>query len=340
MIWFFSKVIPGERIWHNMKMRTIVHKKIDRMLQWTVLACFALTGIMIILSPYIWTYLDDTVRSMFYLKAGTEPPHPTYYIIPLIVLSAGLTPLIWPSIFVMDKEGDIIKRDQQYPAFIRSLGGSVGARSRSYALPLKKLRIHDFGPLKKNIDDLYKRLTVRIKTERAWEYFAAETLSELISKFNEMYVEGSKTGDTKKISNLISDNFVRLNGLRELKYESGSTYLWMLYGLTVSMSFLMFFGLYIVEEFTLLFRDLQMPREGAEQSGLFFFQFNESLASIPVLWLTCCIVLVLHCAFSALMVKTITGSHKVTAGLHFVGMMWASTITAIVVMYLAQALMA
>ena len=336
MLYLLDSIVPGERIWHSMKMKTLVQKRIDRKLQYAIVMCFIVTGIMIAIWPNINMLLDQGMRSALGLNSNQDLPHATYYVIPLLVLSVGVTPLLWPGLYVMDQEDTIIRRDAQYPAFIRSLGGSVGSASKSFTLPLKKLRMHDFGPLKKNIDDLYRRLSVRIKTERAWEYFAAETQSELISKFNEMYVEGSKTGDTKKISKIISDNFTRLNGLRELKYESGSTFLWMLYGITISMSFLMFFGIYIVEQFMLLFKDLNLPSEAAGNTGLYFFSFTPSMANIPVLWTVCWVVLAVHCALSSLLVKYITGGHKVSAGVHFVGMLWASTITAMVVMYAAQ----
>ena len=336
MIFLLDAIVPGERIWHSMKMRTLVQKKIDRKFQYAIVMCFIVTGIMIAIWPNINMLLDQGMKTAVGIPSGQELPHATYYVIPLLVLSVGLTPLVWPGLFVMDQESNIIRRDAQYPAFIRSLGGSVGSASKSFTLPLKKLRMHDFGPLKKNVDDLYRRLSTRIKTERAWEYFAAETQSELISKFNEMYVEGSKTGDTKKISKIISNNFIRINGLRELKYESGSTFLWMVYGVTISMSFLMFFGLYIVEQFMLLFKDLNLPSEAAGSTGLYFFSFNPNLANIPVLWTTCWVVIAVHCGLSAIMVKYITGGHKISSGVHFVGMLWASTITAMVVMYAAQ----
>jgi flagellar protein FlaJ len=333
IMYILSEVIPGERIWHNMKMRTDVEKRISRRLQIAIVGCLILTGIMIALWPYLHYGLDQSVRAAVGLPAGAEVPQQTYYIIPLIIFSVGMMPLLYPSGYVMGEEADIKRRDAQYPAFIRSLGGAVGARSKSISLPLKKLRQHDFGPLKKNVDDLYKRLSIRIKNDRAWEYFAAESQSELISKFNEMYVEGARTGDTKKISKIISDNFIRITGLREMKYESGSTFLWMLYGLTLSMSFLMFFGLYIVEQFAGLFRDINLPKE-AGMEPVFYFQ--EALVNIPVLWIVMWVVLVIHCALASLMVKTITGGHRVAAGIHFVGMLWTATITGLTVMYAAQ----
>jgi flagellar protein FlaJ len=333
IMYILGEVVPGERIWHNMKMRTQVEKEISRNFQIAVVASLALTGIMIALWPQINYGLEQIVRRSLDIPAGGEVPQNTVYVIPLIILSVGMIPLLWPSGKVMGEEAKIKKRDAQYPAFIRSLGGAVGARSKSITLPLKKLRQHDFGPLRKNVDDLYKRLSIRIKSERAWEYFAAETQSELISKFNEMYVEGARTGDTKKISKIISDNFIRILGLREMKYESGSTFLWMLYGLTLSMSFLMYFGLYIVEQFANLFRDISLP-ENSGMEPLFFFK--EALVNIPVLWVVMWVALVIHCALAALMVKTITGGHRMAAGAHFVGMLWTGTVTSVLVMFAAQ----
>jgi len=335
IMYILSEVVPGERIWHNMKMRTQIEKEISRKFQVAVVACLVLTGIMIALWPQMNYGLEQLVRRSLDIPAGGEVPQHTFYVIPLIILSIGVIPLLWPSGKVMGVEAKIKRRDAQYPAFIRSLGGSVAARSKNITLPLKKLRQHDFGPLRKNVDDLYKRLSIRIKSERAWEYFAAETQSELISKFNEMYVEGARTGDTKKISKIISDNFIRILGLREMKYESGSTFLWMLYGLTLSMGFLMFFGLYIVDQFANLFRDINLP-ESSGMEPLFFFK--EGIVNIPVLWVVMWVTLVIHCALAALMVKTITGGHRMAAGAHFVGMLWTGTITAILVMFAAQLL--
>jgi flagellar protein FlaJ len=107
----------------------------------------------------------------------------------------------------------------------------------------------------------------------------------------------------------------------------------MLYGMTASMTFLMFFGLYVVEQFANLFQEVTMPEESAMEP-LYFFQ--EALVHIPVLWTVMWVVLVIHCLISALMVKSITGGHRIGAGVHFVGMMWTATITAVIVMYAAQ----
>lgn len=333
IMYILEAVIPGERIWHNMEMRTEVHRNSNRYLQYSIVMCFALTGIMIMLWGQVHYLLDELVRGSLSLPAGAETPHSTYYIIPLIILSVGMIPLLHPSTYVMAHESEIKRRDSQYPAFIRSLGGSVGARSKSITLPLKKLRHHDFGPLRKNVDDLYKRLSIRIRSERAWEYFGAETLSELISKFNEMYVEGAKTGDTKKISKIISDNFIRINGLREIKYESGTTFLWMLYGLTIVITYLLFFGIYIVEQFASLFKEMFVPQEMSP-----VFNVTEGLTNIPILWHTSWMAIVGHCALSAIMVKTVTGGHRMGAGIHFVGMLWTATITSIFIMLSAQLL--
>ncbi|NIP34118.1 MAG: type II secretion protein F, partial [Thermoplasmata archaeon] len=55
----------------------------------------------------------------------------------------------------------------------------------------KKLSYHDFGPLTDDIQSLYKRVAMRIDRQRAWQLFGAETNSELISKFSEMFSEGT-----------------------------------------------------------------------------------------------------------------------------------------------------
>jgi flagellar protein FlaJ len=350
MVYLIWAIVPGERIWHNMEMKTKIHKEIDRKIKWGLIFCgLAFVFMLAVYNPMeylfdVWIKSSVGYSAQKIFEKGVAPPQPTYYVLPLLILSVTFIPMLWAARFVNKNESMIKDKDKQYPPFIRSLGAAVGARSKSFLLPLKKLRLHDFGPLTQNIDDLYKRLATRIKTERAWEYFAAESLSELVSKFNEMYVEGTRMGgDTKAISRIISDNFIKMDALRELKYESTSTFTFMLYGLTMSMSFLLFFGLYLIKHFYDLLSQLWMPESAVGPEALDAMRalnwFKEDLVDFNFLVGMTTIMVVYHCGVSAMMTRVISGGNFVGASRDFVGLLWSATITAIAVMFSAQFLL-
>ena len=72
----------------------------------------------------------------------------------------------------------VLRRDETYPDFIRALGVSTAqARSAEPSATIKALRGIDFGMLDNSIDRLEKRLSTRIDSDRAWDYFNADTNS-------------------------------------------------------------------------------------------------------------------------------------------------------------------
>ena len=95
----------------------------------------------------------------------------------LILLAIPLTPMLIPSTLVQREESKVLRRDEAYPDFIRALGGTAQARSAEPSATIKALRGIDFGMLDASIDRLEKRLSTRIDSERAWDYFAADTNS-------------------------------------------------------------------------------------------------------------------------------------------------------------------
>ncbi|RJU86293.1 MAG: hypothetical protein DWC02_04815, partial [Candidatus Poseidoniales archaeon] len=99
----------------------------------------------------------------------------------LILLAVPLTPLLIPSILVQREEKNVLRRDEAYPDFIRALGGTAQARSAEPSATIRALRGIDFGTLDQSIDRLEKRLSTRIDSERAWDYFAADTNSAVIA---------------------------------------------------------------------------------------------------------------------------------------------------------------
>ena len=120
-------------------------------------------------------------------------------------------PVLFPGILIMREERKIEKRDNLYGAFIRSLGRSSEVSGTTMVEGVRKLAMHKFGPLTPMITNLSRRLAMHINVAESWRHFAAETSSNLIDKFGEMYVlciqNGSKPEET---SIFISNNMFKV----------------------------------------------------------------------------------------------------------------------------------
>ena len=153
----------------------------------------------------------------------------------LILLALPLTPLLVPSILVQREESKVLRRDEAYPDFIRALGGTAQARSAEPSATIRALRGIDFGMLDESIDRLEKRLSTRIDSERAWDYFAADTNSAVISRYNRIYIEGSQSsGEPAETADMVSRSVTNLLSLRRRRSLSASTMWGVAFGLLIS----------------------------------------------------------------------------------------------------------
>jgi len=247
-----------------------------------------------------------------------------------------LTPWVILGHYVNKEEDKIKRRDDNFAAFLRSLGAAVAATSKDITVPLGKLRRHDFGPLTKNVDDLYKRLALRIDRPKAWEYFSAETLSELISKFTEMYVEGIKAGGSpKKVSSIISENFLKIVGLRRMKYDSASTLTGILYGLAFAISFVLYMTLMILENFDRLAQNvaISLRETGGTVAPINNIMIlNAGAFNFDLLGGAMLFMVLVHALVSAVTTRMISGGHRGGAAWHFVLLTWTSVAIAVATM--------
>ena len=153
----------------------------------------------------------------------------------LLLLAIPLTPLMIPSTLVQREEKKVLRRDEAYPDFVRALGGTAQARSAEPSATVRALRGIDFGTLDSSIDRLEKRLSTRIDSERAWDYFAADTNSAVISRYNRIYIEGSQSsGEPAATADMVSKSITNLLSLRRRRSLSASTMWGVALGLLIS----------------------------------------------------------------------------------------------------------
>lgn len=153
----------------------------------------------------------------------------------LLFIAVPLSPLLIPSLMIRREENQIQRRDQTYPDFIRALGGTAQARSSEPSATIKALRGIDFGMLDNSIDRLEKRLSTRIDSDRAWDYFTADTNSAVISRYTRIYIEGSQSsGQPAATAEMVSRSVGNLLSLRNRRSLSANTMWGVALGLLIS----------------------------------------------------------------------------------------------------------
>jgi len=153
----------------------------------------------------------------------------------LLFIALPFSPLLIPAFMVRREENQIQRRDDTYPDFIRALGGTAQARSAEPSATIKALRGIDFGMLDNSIDRLEKRLSTRIDSDRAWDYFTADTNSAVISRYTRIYIEGSQSsGQPAETAEMVSRSVGNLLSLRNRRALSANTMWGVALGLLIS----------------------------------------------------------------------------------------------------------
>jgi flagellar protein FlaJ len=308
-------IIPSEHVWHTSGIKVKRDYILRDRLFWGIIFCAIILPI-VLLVPF--PYLKDAPM--------------------LLKLAIGFTPLLYPGLSVNVEEGIIKRRDENYSAFIRSLGTSAAGMGKETTMALEKMRWYAFGPLTRNISDLYKRLSLRIDKLKAWKRFGAETGSDLILKFNDLYVEGSRVGgNTKTISQIISANFVKILNLRKKKYQKAEATTYLYYGVTAGITVTLFVSYVIVILMVNLAQSSGIGTIGSQIPNLPFLMISPDIPGMVEIIAT--LVIAIHLAFSAYMTRALGSGHPWGSLTHFAGMMWLTGATATATVLAARGLL-
>jgi len=248
-------------------------------------------------------------------------PRPIYMAVPV-------TPLAIPGVVFRVQEQRIKSRDDEFPSFIRALGASETAKQSTTTAVLKTLRKKDFGPLTEDVDDLFKRLNMRLEPDRAWQYFTANTRSYLIQKFSEMYLVGRQMGgEPKQLGELISKNMNHVNQLRQQREQATVTMIGLLYGITAASSFAFFIGFKIVD----ILAGMSLDLTASSQMNVGKLIHTE-VYDLPFIQFLLLGVVMINAVLSSLIIRTVDGGHKANALLHFVMLTWIGCVVAVLTM--------
>lgn len=297
-VYFIKAKAPTDPIWHSSKLETGLTRAIRRGLPVSLVAAVAATVLALVF-------------------AGERLPLP-------ILLAIGLTPLAYTGFVVGREEEKVKRRDDNFAAFIRSLGASTSARGGQVTETLRHLQTHDFGPLTPDIRQLYARLNLRVDDEKAWDYFAADCGSNLIEKFTKMFVEGVKAGGkADAIGRIISDNFVFIITLRKARYQAASNFKGLLYGLVAGMAFSLYVGIGIVSMLKRIFTEVQLPPDTPFAS---FLNFSMDIALVSFMII---VLLLAHSMASGMMLHIADGGNYFRTYFDLPLMFWIAAIVSV-----------
>jgi flagellar protein FlaJ len=292
--------LPRDLMWHNLKIRPEADDRIVRALIISILGGFMCA---IIVSRF-----------------GITDPK--------IILAIAVTPMFYPGYIINREESLLTRCDGSYDAFMRSVGSAAESVGGSTEDALKHLRRHDFGALTDLVDRLYKRLITRIDKVNSWIFFSAESRSNLIAKFTEMYIKAIMVGGKPtQVSRIISDNFTRMQGLRKHRYQMAANMVGVMYGLAVAIAFTLYLTLHIM----MLMNDATsgLDMEGI-QSGEIPIPIMFQTYNVPLMQMMVLGVIIIHAVTSAYLIKVVKGSHKFSFVFHLAGMTWTSLIVALI----------
>ncbi len=260
----------------------------------------------------------------------------------LVKLAVSSTPLLIVGFLGERIEKLIMERDRAYPAFVRSLGSTLYAQGTSVPNAVKSLLVHDLGPLNKLIQNLYKRLALRIDANKAWQYFSGESGSNLITQFNNIFYESLYLGgDPIKISEVVSKNFLRQLSLRKLRLQVASSLRGALYGALLGFVGTLYISFAVANTLANVFNSVydENIRQGQFAGLISSLIPSQPMISENVVMLHLGVIVIIHSFFSSFMLKMIDGGTKFSMFLDFVLMLWIGAITVMVVPMLTSKLL-
>lgn len=243
--------------------------------------------------------------------------------LPLLVqLAFVLTPLMYFGKVLEKEEKAILVKDENFPAFMRSLSSSLAASGAALPLVLKYLSAHDFGVLTEDIKNLYRRISMRIDNSKSWEYFTIDTGSWLIGMFSDIFNKSISLGaEPDYVGTVISRNFERLIRLRRKRAQTVASFRGVIYGITGAFAFSVAAAFQVAVYMNKLFSNLTIQGDFLQS-----IIFVPSKAGLELTDYILMVILVFHCLISALSIKFADGGHLGITVYYFVVLLWLAAL--------------
>jgi flagellar protein FlaJ len=306
LVYIIKSKMPADRLWHTGEKPTPVDLKLRKYLIISIILTIITLGVL------IWGKYFAGIP-----KIAAIPYQ--------IIFAAGFTPLLIGGYIAKREESLVIRKEYNFPDFLRSLGDSVSAKGGGMEDSLKYLSSHDFGPLTKDLERLYKRVSIRIDNNKAWRLFGFETCSYLIQLFSEMFERCTFLGgDPGKASEIIGNNFRKIINLRKSKYQSVEQFSGIMYGLGGGLALALYTSYGVAHMVNNLYTSLEIPEA---MISVINVMAPGDLSIISYLMYAC---LAIYALISGYMIKIMDGGHPQVMLMHFTLILWIVSVVSYV----------
>jgi flagellar protein FlaJ len=245
----------------------------------------------------------------------------------LFNFAVGLSPLMIVGVYAQQEENLVFTRDKAFPSFIRALGAAIEIKMGAIISSLHALRVHDFGVLNNLAVNLYRRLRLGNDKYKSWLYYAAESGSNLIYHFSQIFAESIYLGgNAEKIGEIVSKNFLRLISLRKLRLQLAASTRGAFYGSLVGFCSAAYISAKITQMLAVMFSS---PLDALQADGGVMASVIGSIAptealSVNMQQITVYIgiMVLVHSIMSALVIKIIDGGDVYACFFDFIVMLW------------------
>lgn len=139
--------------------------------------------------------------------------------LPIFMIIFGISMFV-PGYFAEQFEKVVKRRDDNFPVFIRTLGGTTALLGGSIFDSVKLISQEQFGPLTTDIKLLYTQSRFGIDPAVAWTWFSSTTCSSLIDRFLRIFTSSMDIGGSPDVvSNFISTNLEKVLELRQDRHQ-------------------------------------------------------------------------------------------------------------------------
>jgi archaeal flagellar protein FlaJ len=254
----------------------------------------------------------------------------------MIVLAISSLPLLVPGLMASELEQKIMKKDEQFPIFARTLGASIDVGNRGVISALRSTQVHDFGELDVMSHHLFRRLKVGSEKMLSWDLFSAESGSDMIANFTPIYIESIYLGgNAQVIGDIVSANTSELLVLRKMRVQASQTLRSTMYGALVGIVGTIFICAKVSEVLVNIFSSIPTATSttldvaGSILPAVVTINFDTVYTYIALLVLV-------HAIATSVIMKLIDGGSMVAALVDIVNMLVIGAVLSIFVPPLAE----
>lgn len=253
----------------------------------------------------------------------------------IVNFAIAITPLMYVGFKAQNEDNMIFERDKIFPQFIRTLGSATEVKKGDLTEAMFSLLVHDFGILNGPIESFYRRLRLGNDKFKCWYFFEADSGSNLIQNFSQIFAESIFLGGNGDyIGELVSKNFQRLNSLRLLRLQLVGGLRGVLYGALIGFVITSSISLGITNMLSEMFTGaMEVSEEDQETANMMsaILPMSEETLSQEESEVYIALMIIIHSLISAMILKEGDGGSFLGFLFDFIMMVWIGALLMVVI---------